>query len=222
MDVGRPPEKKFSQSYQSGALSFEFSYLNNKIITNSGYFQKEKHQLNSMSRSSVAHSTLVVDDTSIVKFNNAIYGDKYVKKYFNIIRKKVIKDTDKWILQAAHDSYKKKYNIIHERQIEFFSKKLLLRGKDILEKKTKNLSYNFEIRFHLHPKIKATKTIDNKSILLELEDSGWKFISDNNTIDVETGLYFGKKNFYSENRNIFISGEIKNEIQIINWELRKI
>ena len=36
MDVGRPPEKKFSQSYQSGALSFEFSYLNNKIITNSG------------------------------------------------------------------------------------------------------------------------------------------------------------------------------------------
>ena len=80
MDVGRPPEKKFSQSYQSGALSFEFSYLNNKIITNSGYFQKEKHQLNSMSRSSVAHSTLVVDDTSIVKFNNAIYGDKYVKK----------------------------------------------------------------------------------------------------------------------------------------------
>ena len=145
-----------------------------------------------------------------------------MKKYFNIIRKKVIKYTDKWILQAAHDSYKKKYNIIHERQIEFFSKKLLLRGKDILEKKTKNLSYNFEIRFHLHPKIKATKTIDNKSILLELEDSGWKFISDNNTIDVESGLYFGKKNFYSENRNIFISGEIKNEIQIINWELRKI
>ena len=80
----------------------------------------------------------------------------------------LIKDTDKWILQAAHDSYKKKYNIIHERQIEFFSKKLLLREKDILEKKTKNLSYNFEIRFHLHPKIKATKTIDNKSILLEL------------------------------------------------------
>ena len=50
----------------------------------------------------------------------------------------------------------------------------------------------------------------------------WKFVSENNTIDVETGLYFGKKDFYSENRNIFISGEIKNEMQIINWELRKI
>ena len=222
MDVGRPPEKKFSQNYQSGALSFEFSYLNNKIITNSGYFQKEKHQLNSMSRSSVAHSTLIIDDTSIVKFNNGIYGEKYVKKYFNIIRKKVIKDNDKWFLQAAHDSYKKKYNIIHERQIEFFSKKFLLKGKDILEKKDKNLHYNFEIRFHLHPNIKATKTIDNKSILLELEDSGWKFVSENNTIDIETGLYFGKKNFYSENRNIFISGKIKNEKQIINWEIKKI
>ena len=175
-----------------------------------------------MSRSSVAHSTLVIDDTSIVKFNNGIYGEKYVKKYFNIIRKKVIKDNDKWFLQAAHDSYKKKYNIIHERQIEFFSKKFLLKGKDILEKKDKNLHCNFEIRFHLHPNIKATKTIDNKSILLELEDSGWKFVSENNTIDIETGLYFGKKNFYSENQNIFIGGKITNEMQVINWELKKI
>ena len=108
IDTGSAPETKSSDNYQAGPLSFEITYEKDKIITNSGYFQKEKHQLNSMSRSSVAHSTLVVDDTSIVKFNNAIYGDKYVKKYFNIIRKKVIKDTDKWILQAAHDSYKKK------------------------------------------------------------------------------------------------------------------
>ena len=222
MDLGRPPEKKFSQNYQSGTLSFEFSYLNNKIITNSGYFQKEKHQLNSISRSSIAHSTLVIDDSSIVNFNNGIYGYKYVKKNFNIIRKKVIKDTNKWILQAAHDSYKKKYNIIHERQIEFFTKKFHLRGKDIIEMKDKNLSYNFEIRFHLHPKIKATKTIDNRSILLEIDDSGWKFMAENNTIDVETGLYFGKKNSYLENQNIFISGKIKNEMQVINWEIKKI
>ncbi len=222
MDLGRPPEKKFSQNYQSGTLSFEFSYLNNKIITNSGYFQKEKHQLNSISRSSIAHSTLVIDDSSIVNFNNGIYGYKYVKKNFNIIRKKVIKDTNKWILQAAHDSYKKKYNIIHERQIEFFTKKFHLRGKDIIEMKDKNLSYNFEIRFHLHPKIKATKTIDNRSILLEIDDSGWKFMAENNTIDVETGLYFGKKNSYLENQNIFISGKIKNQMQVINWEIKKI
>ncbi len=41
-------------------------------------------------------------------------------------------------------------------------------------------------------------------------------------IDVETGLYFGKKNLFSENQNIFISGITQNEEQIITWEIMKI
>ena len=32
-------------------------------------------------------------------------------------------------------------------------------------------------------------------------------------IDVETGLYFGKKNSFSENQNIFISGFTNNQEQ---------
>ena len=35
-------------------------------------------------------------------------------------------------------------------------------------------SSNFEIRFHLMPSTKVTKTQDNKSILIELEKEGWK------------------------------------------------
>ena len=36
MDLGRPPEKGFSENYQSGPLSFEFFYLGEKLICNSG------------------------------------------------------------------------------------------------------------------------------------------------------------------------------------------
>ena len=46
--------------------------------------------------------------------------------------------------------------------------------------------------------------------------------ADGHTIDVETGLYFGKKNSYTENQNIFISGMTQNENQTIKWELIKI
>ena len=41
-------------------------------------------------------------------------------------------------------------------------------------------------------------------------------------IDIETGLYFGKKNTYSENQNIFISGNTQKDDQIIEWEISKI
>ena len=55
-----------------------------------------------------------------------------------------------------------------------------------------------------------------------MDTEGWKFICDNYNIDIDNGLYFGNKNTYIENQNIFISG-ITNEKNInIKWELNKI
>ena len=81
---------------------------------------------------------------------------------------------------------------------------------------------NFEIRFHLEPNIKIMKTQDGKSIFIGLNNEGWKFTCANHKFDIETGLYFGNKNSYTENQNIFISGMTQNENQTIKWELVKI
>ena len=51
LDAGKAPDKKFSSDYQAGLLSFEFHFLGEKVITNSGYFQDYKHQLNIISKS---------------------------------------------------------------------------------------------------------------------------------------------------------------------------
>ena len=66
------------------------------------------------------------------------------------------------------------------------------------------------------------QTQDSKSIFIELKNEGWKFICDGHEVGLETGLYFGKKNSYIENQNIFISGMTQNENQTIKWELIKI
>ena len=63
-DIGPSPDKKFSNDYQSGSLSFEIYYKDNKLISNSGYFQNFKHQLNYISKSTATHSTLVLDNIS--------------------------------------------------------------------------------------------------------------------------------------------------------------
>ena len=72
------------------------------------------------------------------------------------------------------------------------------------------------------PKSKVTKTQDGNVILIELENSGWKFSANNHLIDVESGLYFGNKNSFVENQNIFISGTTQKEDQVISWIIEKI
>ena len=61
------------------------------------------------------------------------------------------------------------------------------------------------------PGTNAIKTQDQKSILIQLKKSGWKFTCDKEIFDIEKGLYFGRKNSFSENLNIFINGFISNE-----------
>ena len=80
----------------------------------------------------------------------------------------------------------------------------------------------FDIRFHLDPDTKTMKTQDNKSILIELGNEGWKFTCENYQIEIDNGLYFGKKNTYIENQNIFVSGITNLQNNNIKWELEKI
>ena len=92
--------------------------------------------------------------------------------------------------------------------------------KDDLKNNFKKL--NFDIRFHLEPNIKTMKTQDNKSILIELDNEGWKFTCSEYEININNGIYFGKKNSFTENQNIFISGMTNATNQTIKWELKKI
>ena len=63
---------------------------------------------------------------------------------------------------------------------------------------------------------------DNKTVFIELKNSGWRFFSEDGSITVETGLYFGNKNTFNENQNICISGISQKEDQEIKWEFNKI
>ena len=57
-----------------------------------------------------------------------------------------------------------------------------------------------------------------RSILIESKNAGWKFTCKNHNIDIETGLYFGIKNKYLENKNILLLDQLilKNKIFLGN------
>ncbi len=222
MDIGTAPESKFSENYQSGTLSFEAIYKGRKIICNSGYYQNTKKNLNLISRSTAAHSTLILNNNSIVSFKKNFRNKILNKLNFNTLNKNIVCEKNYWLIKCSHDGYLKKYGTIHERSLEFFPEKNKFVGTDKLIKNKNFTPANFDIRFHLMPTTKVTKIQDRNIILIELENSAWRFYSVNGSIDVETGLYFGNKNDYLENQNIFISGLTEKDDQVIKWEITKI
>ena len=220
VDVGCAPEKKYSENYQAGPLSFEITFNKDKIITNSGYFQNYKHQLNQISKSTASHSTLNINNTSSTRFLKNKYGKYFIEKNFKILSKSVSSNKSFWRISASHDAYLKEYGIIHERQIEYLIDQNIFIGKDKIFHKKFIKPLNFELRFHLLPSSKVTKTVDGKNILIETENSGWKFSCKNHLTNIETGLYFGNKNSYSENKNIVVNENLQDYSKILEWELK--
>tara|TARA_A100001011_G_scaffold399116_1_gene506304 strand:+ start:30 stop:1634 length:1605 start_codon:yes stop_codon:yes gene_type:complete len=220
MDAGPSPNLTFSKDYQSGALSLEIISNGKKLISNCGYHKESNIKLNEISKSSAAQSTLVIDDNSSCKFSK-IDNSWLVKSSLKILKKNTVFKKNYWKINSSHDGYQKKYKAIHEREIEFFPEEWKFIGTDKIIKKL-NVSYKFDIRFHVEPKVKLMKTQDNKTILIELDDEGWKFTCDKYNINIDNGLYFGNKNSYSDNQNIFISGISHNQTESIKWEIKKI
>jgi uncharacterized heparinase superfamily protein len=200
MDIGDSPSDTFSKFYQSGALSFEIISNSKKLITNSGYFSKKQNKLNKLSRSTALQSTLSIEDHSSCDFRRFDKFDLIVGKGARIIKRNTIFEDNYWKISGSHDGYLKKFKTIHEREVEFYPEQMKFVGFDKLQRKINSNDIKFDIRFHLHPDAKVMKTQDNKSILIELEDEGWKFNCENYDINIDNGLYLGIKNSFIENQ----------------------
>ena len=222
MDIGNSPNNTFSKFYQSGALSFEVFSNGKKLITNSGYFLNSKNKLNKLSKSTALQSTLTIEDHSSCGYKKLDKSNLIVDNGINIIKKNIVFEDNFWKISGSHDGYLKKFKTIHEREIEFYPEQMKFIGFDRLLRKNESENIKFDIRFHLDTNSKVMKTQDNKSILIELEDEGWKFNCENFDINIDNGLYLGIKNSYKENQNICISGISSEKSQTIKWEITKI
>ena len=222
MDVGPSPIGPQSNDYQSGALSFEIISSGKKLISNSGYFANKQNKLNKLSKSTALHSTLVIEDYSSCSFKKLKSLGYLVDQGLKIMNKNIVFEDNYWKISASHDGYLKKFGSIHNREIEFYPEQTKFVGTDKIVRKNKDKNLKFDIRFHLDPDSKVMKTQDNKSILIELENEGWKFSCDKFNINIDNGLYFGNKNSYKENHNIFISGITRETEQVIKWEIKRL
>ncbi len=228
IDCGNPPPSNHSKCYQAGCLSFELISNKQKMICNTGYAKYLSPSLNLLSRSTAAHSTLYINDTSSCIFhkNKSIIkanGNTLITKH-RVIKKNYTEDKNFYSLISSHNGYEKKFGYIHTRSIKVSKDEDKIFGEDQL-KKTKNYSNSlyYFIRFHIYPNTKIVKTKGGNSILISLSNGdGWLLKSNTNNLIIDKSIFLGNKNTIINNESISISGSINNEIILAKWEIEKV
>ena len=228
IDCGNPPPDGFTKYYQAGCLSFELFANKQKVICNTGYGKYFSTKLKSLSRSTAAHSTLYLNDTSSCIFQknntiNKIYGNSLIKKH-KIIDKNYLENKDFYLLSASHNGYEKKFGYIHTRSVKILKKEDKILGWDQL-KKTRNYlnSVSYSVRFHIYPNIKIIKTKGGNSILISLSNrEGWLLQSNTNNFEIEKNIFLGNKNKIMNNESVSISGNTSETVTSIEWTIERV
>ena len=228
IDCGNPPPNNFAKYYQAGCLSFELISNKQKIICNSGYGKYLSPKLTALSRSTAAHSTLYINDTSSSIFQknniiNKVYGNSLIEKH-KIIKKNYTEDKNFYSVSASHNGYEKSFGYVHTRLVKISKNKDQIFGQDkLVRSKIYSNPLIYFIRFHIYPGIKIVKTKAGNSVLISLlNGEGWLLKSDTNNFKIEKNIFFGNKNKIINNESISILGNLNDEIISINWEIEKV
>ena len=224
-EAGDPPKKSYSSCYQSGPLSFEYFFDDQKVITNSGFGVNISNKARLLSRFTSSQSTLCLNDTSIVGFEknnlmNKAYGF-LIKKDFKILNLEHKNNSNEIQVKAGHDAYLKNFGCIHNRCISIDKVNNKIVGQDKLVQKSVNSKTKYDIRFHLYPGLVAIQTIGGNNLLIQINKNRALLFSTNEKIlKIEKSIFFGGQKVL-DNYCIVISGVLENEEKTIDWEIKK-
>ena len=225
MDVDKPPEKKFSRSYQAGPLSFEYFLDGTKIITNSGFGSNISKKVELLSRLTACQSTLTINDTSITKFEknkiiSEVFGNS-IKNNFKSFDVSAKNDGNLIGCSASNNGYEKRFGCTHKREIYLDKKDNYLRGTDHIFKAKDGYPIRYAFRFHINPELDVVKTMSGNSALIQInKKKSVLFTVNDESLDIEKSIFLGEKKIIDSNC-ITISGNLVNKNKIINWEIKK-
>ena len=225
VDTDKPPKKKFSKSYQSGPLSFEYFLDGIKIITNSGFGSHISKKAELFSRLTACQSTLNINDTSVTKFErneiiNKVFGNSIQNSFksFDFFSKN---ESDIIGCSASNNGYEKNFGCTHKREIYIDKKNSYLKGIDHIFKVKDGYPIRYTFRFHVNPDLSVIKTMSGNSALIQIsKNKSLLFTVNDEKLDIEKSIFLGGKKII-ENTCITVSGNLVNKNKIFNWEIRK-
>ena len=224
-DIDKPPQKKFSKTYQSGPLSFEYFLDGIKIITNCGFGFNISKKAELLSRLTACQSTLTINETSITNFEkneiiSKIFGNS-IQDSFKSFDFSPKNENHLVGFSASNNGYEKKFGCIHKREIYLDKENNYLKGADHIFKAKDGYPIRYAFRFHINPELTVVKTMSGNSALIQIsKNKSLIFTINDENLEIEKSIFFGEKKII-DSACITISGNLVNKNKTFNWNIRK-
>ena len=230
VDAGRPPPTDFSVGAHAGCLSFEMSVGRQRLIVNCGVPKPSATALRRLARTTAAHSTVTLNDTSSCRILTRGVVGEYAGEAIvsgpsriDVERRSVHGAT---VLALRHNGYVDRYRILHERQLSLSDAGDRLEGVDSFvglsgKPANKGGKDSFAIRFHLHPNVRATIAGDRHAVVMELPDGeSWEFETDGPEVVIEESILLSDNRGNRATEQIVIYGRVQ-QTQSVRWHLHR-
>lgn len=187
-DVGNAPPLAFATRAHAGALAFEMSAEGRRWIVNCGSTAEQDSPLVDLIRTSAAHSTAVLHDTSSALFVRE--GDERHLQQSGAINARLYPDAH--AVDASHEGYLRRYGITCTRRLTLSAEADRLNGIDVFSGTPPQGDDDIAIRFHIHPTIDVALSPDKKSVLLSARGvDHWVMDADGLPLMIEDSIFLG-------------------------------
>ena len=197
LDTGAAPPSLFAGQAHSGALGFELSDGADRIVTSCGFSPEVNLDWQAAVRRTGAHSTLSLAGRDASKFSTFEPTRLLTPEGPEGISAKRLEEADEIWLDAQHAGWKGRYGLIHRRRLFMSGGGDQLTGEDSIVRPISQTPdddgkfISFDIRFHLHPCIRATTRSD--AIELQSENGSiWRFRTTHPGTRLELSRYLGR------------------------------
>ncbi len=233
-DTGRAPPIALSADAHAGCLSFEMSAGRHPLIVNCGVPVHDESEWRAVSRSTAAHSTLTVNDTSSAQLvgagSPAATGHK--PGLAGPVNAQAAMNTRDGPaeLRASHDGYDQNYGITHVRSWRLSEDGALLEGIDQLiaphglKGAARDNKGKYALRFHLHPTARVEASEDGKSAFICLPDNEiWRLSAGEGNMNIEESVFLADVKGPRHALQIVVSGAMGGATDTtLRWSLKRV
>lgn len=202
-DTGLPPPVTASRDAHAGCLAFEMSSGRQRYIVNSGVDHFGPPEFRPLGRTTAAHSTATINDTSSCRFSlnssiSSVLGTPIIAGPTSVRRERLEGMGEQGFV-ASHDGYVRLFGYTHERQMVLSHNGSLIEGVDRFIKshlkttrsgKNKQHSDLVTVRFHIHPQVYIRMDEDGVIHLTADHDDSWAFSCVDVMPQLEDSIFF--------------------------------
>ena len=226
MDCGAPPQGPFSTHAHAGCLAFEFGSGRNRIVVNCGAEGEGAARWSGTLRSTAAHSTVTLADTSMLPVLAPGLAQKMLGP--RLLGSSPAPESNRrettqgWRVEASHRYYVPDFGIVHGREITLSPRGTKLTGCDYLLPDTAQTgaAVPYAVRFHIHPDIRVSPSLSGDILLKLPGGEGWRF-RHGGPAEIAESVYVGEGTT-RRSEQIVLSGEVKDRPVEIAWMFEQI